>query len=159
MLKVGITGSVLTIILLAGIHISERQVERQTTGHEESANVVDDIRPRAARVLDLVAQDPSLEGAEIEFLLARSALLRDNMAEFSSNRAVEGNEVESDEESAENLGRAIRNELRAVEVSRVRAESYFNANRSIFGDRSFEESQHVIHRLVQLDEIEARFAL
>ena len=99
MLKIGITGSVLAIILLAGIHFSERQVERETIGQEESADAVDDTRPRAARVLDLVAQDPGLEGAEIEFLLARSALLRGKMAEFSSNRGVEENEVESEDAS------------------------------------------------------------
>jgi hypothetical protein len=159
MLKIGITGSVLAIILLAGIHFSERQVERETIGQEESADAVDDTRPRAARVLDIVAQDSSLEGAEIEFLLARSALLRRKMAQFSSDRGVEENEGESEEESSEELGRAIRNELRDVWVSRAQAEAYFDANRMVFGDRSFEESQHVIHRLVQLDEMEARFSM
>ncbi len=95
-------------------------------------------KQRSKRLFDMVMTSPNRDYRELEMLAADSDHL---------TAAV-------DDETDKDVGQTIRAQLRAVQVTEAEARSYFEANRQIFGNRSFLESRDAIERLIAIERVQ-----
>jgi len=105
-----------------------------------------------SRALELLVHEPTLTGHELRSLLRKSRHYQGT----NPGTSVESLERE---EAGDSPGEALRSALRHEPVSPAEETAYFNANRTLFGDRSFEQSRHTIQRLIRIEKVGEKFAL
>ena len=146
----------LTMGLLVGGILStssDAEVEVVSIPAEEVSQEEDVLNDaEIARALELHLHEPGLTGHQVRALLRSSRHYQNTEPLLEGTLSMDGVEQESP-------GEALRNALRTTPVSRVEALAYFETHRDLFGDRSFEQSQHTIQRLIRIDKIEAKLAL
>lgn len=95
---------------------------------------------RTRRVLDAVATAPEMAHARRLALLDASDRIRHRLTE-----------EEGDDEP--DVGATIRSRLREVDVPEAEARAWYEDNRPMFGERSFEQSRTSIERLIAVDRV------
>ena len=144
-LVMGAWGSGLLTLEVAG---DEVQLSNQSLGEDKQEGGT--LEP--SRALELLVHEPTLTGHELRLLLRKPSHYQDTHPVAS----VENGEGEG---AGDSLGEALRSALRREPVSSAEETAYFNANRDLFGDRSFEQSRHTIQRLIRIDKVAEKFAL
>ena len=107
----------------------------------------------AARALELIVHEPTLTGHQLRSLLQKSRHYQESELMLMTRGESEG------EGGVVSQGEWMRSALRNEPVSIEEETAYFHSNRTLFGDRSFEQSRHTIQRLIRIEKVEAKFAL
>ncbi len=97
----------------------------------------------ARRSFELLASAPDLDAARIQTLRNES----DRM------RAV------AEEQGEQDLGAELRRRMAEIEVAEQEAQAFFSQERSLFGDRSFEESRAAIRQMLVIRKTRAEYGI
>ncbi|MEM9458209.1 MAG: hypothetical protein AAGF11_28800 [Myxococcota bacterium] len=138
------------LVVAAGASVLDRDEPREVANNAATAPAESAIASadhaatrRATRIFRIAAQNPGLRYDEAETFVEQSDQMREQVQDAGET----------------DLGDAIRQRLAEVEIDEGEAVAWFQANREIFGSRSFEQSRHTVERLMAIERVREEFAL
>ncbi len=111
-------------------------------GHTPTDSPVEPGRD-AKRSFELLAAAPDMDPARVQRLLQESDQMR----------------VVAEEQGVQDLGAELRRRMAEIEVSEQEARAFFGQERSLFGERSFEESRAAIRQMLVIRKTRIEFAI